>query len=110
MKKKKTNTKVMKYGFRIAVGGLCALLCAVIILIFLSVNEANDNFDAKSDENKNETVSSETEYASIIPYTLTTMPTDNLWTWPEIEFTVTPEMTFTPTPEPTFTPEPTPEP
>lgn len=112
MKKKKTNTKVMKYGFRIAVGGLCALLCAVIVLIFLSVSEANDNFDAQNDENRNETVSSETEYASIIYSAahLTTMPTGNLWTWPEIELTVTPEMTFTPTPEPTFTPEPTPEP
>ena len=116
MKKNASDARVRKYGYRITVGLLCALLCAVVVLIFLSVDEANDNSD-RQDEIYEKGFATEYVQKTISAFASET-PADEMRTetllleTPGVTFTLTPSPTPSPTPTPTpvpaLTPEPTP--
>lgn len=111
--KKNNNSFLMKNGIKIVIGVLSALLCAVIVMIFMSVGDANDNFDTMQGqdfENRNENALSSQTAASVptavSAYTVTNTPTYIPTATPVP--TPTPTPTPVPTPTPTATPEPTP--
>lgn len=107
-KKRKSNNFWVKNQFRIVVGVLSALLCAVVVMIFISVSDANDNYEALIE---NENKGMEVTVLSTIEVTQTTVastPTIDVTFVPTL--VPTPSPTPTPTPVPTSTPTATPEP
>ena len=107
-KKRKSNNFWVKNQFRIVVGVLSVLLCAVVVMIFISVSDANDNYEALIE---NENKGMEVTVLSTIEVTQTTVastPTIDVTFVPTL--VPTPSPTPTPTPVPTSTPTATPEP
>ncbi len=117
--KKTSNSFWAKNGTRISISVLCALLLAVIVLIFLSVGDANDNLDMAAEKTPANTI--ETFYLAsatvsapsvigTINFTQSPIGTTQAEIIPTVTPSITPALTATPTPSPTptITPVPTP--
>lgn len=108
--KKNNRSFLMNNGIKAAIGVLSVLLCAVMVMICMSVGEANDNFDTMQEPdstNQNENALSPQPTASSL-YTGTLASAHASAQLPTGTPAPTPAPTPVPTPTPTVTPEPTP--